>query len=234
MLSASIRKSRAFSLGETKPVTRVFDNSFSSISASKRIPGRSLSHTPLISASPIRPLLTAKLCTFKRVFKSGFSNKFFNNTLPVAKPPNSTSSNFTISKTYCTSTFFKSITHESVDSFVIFPSTRRCWPGRSKRKLSIYTLPESMATCEERIFHTVSFKTTFVGKISMSACRIGDFPSVLKKRVTVANLPPYVTSVLFPQLTVVFKRSCSASASTDIVSMAPLFINILPRSLQLK
>ena len=153
-------------------------------------------------------------------------------TLPVANPPNSTSSNFTMSNTYCTSTFFKSIMQESCSSFVILPSTRRYWPGRSNKKLSIYTRPESIATWDERMFHNVSFNTTSVGKISISVCKTGFFPLVFLKRALAAILPPYVISVLFPQLMVVFRQSCYASASKERVNIAPLFINILPRNLQ--
>ena len=185
-----MRKSKPFSLGETYPVTWVLANSSSLISAYNRMPGNSLSHIPVISASPNKPLFIANRCTFSRVFISGLLKIFFKNTLPVANPPNWTSSNLTISKTYCTSIFFKSTIHESFSSLVSFPSTRRYWPGRSNRKLSINTLPESSATWDERIFQIVSFNTTSVGKISISACKIGFLPLVLWKRVTAAILPP--------------------------------------------
>ena len=131
-----------------------------------------------MSALPINPRLTVKLCTFKRVRISGSFKIFLNNTFPVAKPPNSTSSNRKIFNTYCTSILFKSTIQESVSSFVIFPSTNKCCPGRSNKKLSIYIRPESTETWEERICQIVSFNMTFVGKISISHCNIGLLPSV--------------------------------------------------------
>lgn len=103
------------------------------MSANRRMPPNSLSHSPLMSPLPNKASFSEKPFTSSRVYMTGLSSTWWRCTRPVISPLNLTAWNWMISMMYCRLMLLKSTRQLSVPDLPIRPLARTYWSWCSNK-----------------------------------------------------------------------------------------------------